>query len=112
MEKPYGEQLIELWNGNLFDHRKVIYYALDGSERHIPLHFPSFRSTKATGFDADHACRIGGDEFAVFLVGADAKAANSIVETITQLLRINNQFYSVAHVSMSYGVLIVRRVRR
>jgi PAS domain-containing protein len=42
MEKPFREQLIELWNGNLFQHREVINYALDGSERHILLHLSVF----------------------------------------------------------------------
>lgn len=42
MEKPFREQLMELWNGNLFHHREVINYALDGTERHILLHFAVF----------------------------------------------------------------------
>lgn|GEM_PF-6259936 len=32
----------ELWSGNLFHHREVINYALDGSVRHILLHFSVF----------------------------------------------------------------------
>jgi diguanylate cyclase (GGDEF)-like protein len=194
MQKPFREQLMELWNGNLFHHREVINYALDGSERHILLHFSVFpghehdwsrvqvaladitarkkaeayleylgkhdvltklynrafyadeinrlerkslrpvsaividlNGLKVTndqlGHDAgdgllrrfgeilngavhapNHACRIGGDEFAVLLPGADAKSAATMVETILELLRINNQFYSTAPLSMSYGV--------
>jgi diguanylate cyclase (GGDEF)-like protein len=194
MEKPFREQLMELWNGNLFHHREVINYALDGSQRHILLHFSVFpgherdwsrvqvaladitarkkaeayleylgkhdvltklynrafyademnrlerkslRPVSAIvidlnglkdandqlGHDAgdgllrrfgeildgavsapNHACRIGGDEFAVLLPGADAKAAGAMVETIMELLNINNQFYSTAPLSMSYGV--------
>jgi diguanylate cyclase (GGDEF)-like protein len=194
MEMPFREQLMELWNGNLFHHREVVNYALDGSVRHILLHFSVFpghagdwsrvqvaladitarkkaeayleylgkhdvltklynrafyademnrlerkslRPVSAViidlnglkdandqlGHDAgdgllrrfgeilngavsapNHACRIGGDEFAVLLPGADAKAANAMMETITELLRINNQFYSAAPLSMSYGV--------
>jgi len=42
MEKPFREQLMELWNGNLFHHREVVNYALDGSMRHILLHFSVF----------------------------------------------------------------------
>ena len=50
MEKPFREQLIELWNGNLFHHREVINYALDGSERHIlPALSPSSRAMKKIG---------------------------------------------------------------
>lgn len=194
MEKPFREQLMELWNGNLFHHREVVNYALDGSMRHILLHFSVFpghesdwsrvqvaladitarkkaeayleylgkhdvltklynrafyadelnrlerkslrpvsaviidlnglkEANDQLGHDAgdgllrrfgeilngavsapNHACRIGGDEFAVLLPGADAKSASAIMETIIELLRINNQFYSTAPLSMSYGV--------
>ncbi|RWX79054.1 sensor domain-containing diguanylate cyclase [Neorhizobium lilium] len=193
MEKPFREQLNELWNGNLFHHREVINYALDGSERHILLHFSVFpghehdwsrvqvaladitarkkaeayleylgkhdvltklynrafyvdemnrlerkllrpvsaivvdlnglkETNDQMGHDAgdallrrfgeilngavsppNHACRIGGDEFAVLMPGADAKAAASMMETINELLKINNQFYSTAQISMSLG---------
>lgn len=194
MEKPFREQLMELWNGRLFHHREVVNYALDGSIRHILLHFSVFpgyegdwsrvqvaladitarkkaeayleylgkhdvltklynrafyademnrlerkslRPVSAIiidlnglkevndqlGHDAgdgllrrfgeilngavatpNHACRIGGDEFAILMPGADAKAAGTMMETITELLRINNQFYSTLPLSMSYGV--------
>jgi diguanylate cyclase (GGDEF)-like protein len=194
MEKPFREQLMELWNGNLHHHREVINYALDGSERHILLHFSVFPGHEASwtrvqvaladitarkkaeayleylgkhdvltklynrafyneelnrlerkslrpvsvimidlnglkqanddcGHDAgdsllrrfgeilntaisipNHACRIGGDEFAVLMPGADAKAAAAVVETINELLRINNQFYSSMPLSVSCGI--------
>lgn len=42
MEKHFREQLIELWNGNLFHHREVVNYALDGSERYVLLQFSVF----------------------------------------------------------------------
>lgn len=51
----------------------------------------------------NHACRIGGDEFAVLLPGGDAKAAATMIETINELLKINNQFYSSAPLRMSFG---------
>ncbi|MDE1995361.1 MAG: diguanylate cyclase [Rhizobiaceae bacterium] len=194
MEKPFREQLMELWNGNLYHHREVVNYALDGSIRHILLHFSVFpghegdwarvqvaltditarkkaeayleylgkhdvlsklhnrafyvdelnrlerkslRPVSAIimdlnglkdandklGHDAgdsllrrfgevlngvvsspNHAARIGGDEFAVLLPGADRQAANAMVETIQELLKINNQFYSSAPLSVSLGV--------
>lgn len=194
MEKPFREQLIELWNGNLFHHREVINYALDGSERHILLHFSVFpgherdwsrvqvaltditarkkaeayleylgkhdvltklynrafyadeinrlerkslrpvsvividlnglkEANDQLGHDAgdallrrlgeilngavsqpNYAARIGGDEFAVLMPGADAKAAGAMVETIAELLKINNQFYSNAPLSLACGV--------
>jgi len=193
MEKPFREQLMELWNGNLFHHREVVNYALDGSARHILLHFSVFpgheddwsrvqvaladitarkkaetyleylgkhdvltklynrafyademnrlerkslrpvsaviidlnglkEANDQLGHDAgdgllrrfgeilngavaapNHACRIGGDEFAILMPGADAKAVGTMMETITELLRINNQFYSTLPLSMSYG---------
>ncbi|MGH6760263.1 MAG: diguanylate cyclase domain-containing protein [Phyllobacterium sp.] len=39
MQAHFREQLIELWNGNLFHRREVLNYALDGSERHVLLQF-------------------------------------------------------------------------
>ena len=194
MEKPFREQLMELWNGNLFHHREVVNYALDGTVRHILLHFSVFpgheddwsrvqvaltditarkkaeayleylgkhdvltklhnrafymdelnRLERKTlrpvsaivmdlnglkdandklGHDAgdallrrfgevlngvvsqpNHAARIGGDEFALLMPGADRQAANAMVDTIHELLKINNQFYSTAPISISLGV--------
>jgi len=194
MEKPFREQLMELWNGNLHHHREVINYALDGAERHILLHFSVFpgheedwsrvqvaladitarkkaeayleylgkhdvltklynrafyseelsrlerkslrpvavimidlnglkQANDECGHDAgdsllrrfgeilnsaislpNHACRIGGDEFAVLMPGADARAAGAVLETINELLRINNQFYSSMPLSISCGI--------
>lgn len=194
MERPFREQLMELWNGNLFHHREAINYALDGTERHILLHFSVFpghehdwslvqvaladitarkkaeayleylgkhdvltklfnrafymeelnrlerntlRPVSAIMFDLnglketndqlghdagdallrrfgeilngavskpDQACRIGGDEFVVLMPGADGKAAAALTETINELMKINNQFYSSAPLSASCGV--------
>jgi diguanylate cyclase (GGDEF)-like protein len=39
MNTHFREQLIELWNGNLFHTRETMNYALDGSERHVLLQF-------------------------------------------------------------------------
>ncbi|OLP58952.1 histidine kinase [Xaviernesmea oryzae] len=52
----------------------------------------------------NQAARIGGDEFAVLLPGADRQAAAAIVDTIYDLLKINNQFYSDLPVSIALGV--------
>lgn len=194
MEKSFREQLIDLWNGNLFQHREVVNYALDGSERHVLLQFSVFpghehdwslvqvaltditarkraeayleylgkhdvltrlhnraffneemnrleRSTlrpvsavmidlnglkeanDTLGHDAGDALlrrlgevlngvasgrntvsRIGGDEFAILIPGGDRAAAVSMTETVTELLKINNQFYSHLPLSMSHGV--------
>ncbi|MDL2402689.1 sensor domain-containing diguanylate cyclase [Rhizobium mayense] len=194
MEKPFREQLMELWNGNLFHHREVVNYALDGTVRHILLHFAVFPGYESNwlrvqvaltditarkkaeayleylgkhdvltklhnrafymdelnrlerktlrpvsvivmdlnglkdandtlGHDAgdallrrfgevlngvvsqpNHAARIGGDEFAILLPGADRQVAFAMVETIHEVLKINNQFYSNAPLSVSIGV--------
>ncbi|MER2534146.1 MAG: sensor domain-containing diguanylate cyclase [Rhizobiaceae bacterium] len=39
LEGPFREQLIDLWNGKLFQHREVVNYALNGNELHLLLQF-------------------------------------------------------------------------
>lgn len=39
MAAHFREQLIELWNGNLFHHREVVNFALDGTPRHVIMQF-------------------------------------------------------------------------
>jgi diguanylate cyclase (GGDEF)-like protein len=39
MEQHFREQLIDLWDGRLFQQREVVNYALDGSELHLHLQF-------------------------------------------------------------------------
>lgn len=193
MEKSFREQLVELWNGNLFHHREVVNYALDGSERHVVLQFSVFpghendwslvqvaltditarkraeayleylgkhdvltrlhnrafyneelnrleRSTlrpvsaimidlnglkhanDTLGHDAGDSllrrlgevlngvatgrntvARIGGDEFAILMPGSDRQAALAMTDTVMELLKINNQFYSNLPLSISHG---------
>ena len=50
------------------------------------------------------AARIGGDEFAILMPGADKQVAANLVETIYELLKINNQFYSASPLGISIGV--------
>lgn len=194
MEKPFREQLMDLWEGKLYHQREVVNYALDGSIRHILLHFAVLpgheddwsqvqvaltditarkkaeayleylgnhdvltklhnrafftdelnrlerKSTRPVsailmdlnglkqandqlGHDAgdallrrfgevlngvisvpNHAARIGGDEFAIVMPGADSKTVASMAETITKLMHINNQFYSNAPLSVAIGM--------
>ena len=49
------------------------------------------------------AARIGGDEFAVLLPGADERAAQAVIERIGTILEMNNQFYSNHRLSMAIG---------
>jgi diguanylate cyclase (GGDEF)-like protein len=39
MVQPFREQLIDLWNGKLFQQREVVNYSLDGSVLHLHLQF-------------------------------------------------------------------------
>lgn len=193
MEKPFREQLMDLWEGKLFHSREVVNYALDGSIRHILLHFSvlpgherdwgrvqvaltditarkkaeayleylgkhdvltklfnrafymdevkrlerkPLRPVSAVLMDlnglkeandeyghdagdellrrfgevlngavsgANRAARIGGDEFAILMPGADRRAAEAMVDTVLELLHINNQFYSNAPLSVAIG---------
>lgn len=194
MEKPFKEQLIDLWDGKLHQNREVVNYALDGTERHLLLNFSVLPSYEANwslvqvaltditarkkaeayleylgkhdvltrlhnrafytdelnrlerkslrpvsaiiidlnglkeandqlGHEAGDgllrrfgevlngvasapvtASRIGGDEFAVLMPGADRRAALAMADTINELLKINNQFYSDAPISISLGL--------
>jgi diguanylate cyclase (GGDEF)-like protein len=52
----------------------------------------------------NHAARIGGDEFAILMPGADRIAATAMADTIQELLKINNQFYSNAPLSIALGI--------
>lgn len=193
MEKPFREQLNDLWENRLYHSREVVNYALDGTIRHILLNFAVFpgheddwarvqvsltditarkkaeayleylgkhdiltklhnrafytdelnrlerkslrpvsaividlnglkEANDQRGHDAGdallrrfgevlnsvvkaphRATRIGGDEFAVLMPGADRIAAQGMVDTINEILKINNQFYSDAVLSVSIG---------
>ncbi len=193
MEKHFREQLIELWNGNLFHQREVVNYALDGTERFVLLQFSVFPGRerdwslvqvaltditarkKAEAYleylgkhdvltklhnrafytdelnrlerkslrpvsvividlnglkttndqlghaagDAllrrlgevlneavalpNHAARVGGDEFAILMPGGEESDVAVLIDTIGKLLRINNQYYSDAPMSIAIG---------
>ncbi len=49
------------------------------------------------------AARIGGDEFAVCMPGADAQAAGEALERIRQLMALNNKYYREPELSISLG---------
>jgi diguanylate cyclase (GGDEF)-like protein len=50
-----------------------------------------------------HAARVGGDEFAVLMPGAEAKDGEAMMENIAKLLELNNQFYSGQPLSLAMG---------
>lgn len=194
MQGHFREQLIDLWNGELFQQREVVNYALDGSELHLQLQFsvlPGFEddwslvqvaltditarkkaeayleflgkhdvltklynrsfyvdelnrlerkgpfpvtilAADLNGLKAEndqlghsagdallrragevlneavekpfHVARIGGDEFAILMPGADEEDAAAVMENIERLTELNNQFYSGRILSFSMGV--------
>ena len=42
MEPHFREQLIDLWQGNLFQQREVVNYSLEGEELHVHMQFSVF----------------------------------------------------------------------
>ncbi|MFP3557807.1 diguanylate cyclase [Paraburkholderia sp. SIMBA_049] len=59
-----------------------------------------------------NAARIGGDEFAVLLPGTDERGGVTMIETIRQLVDLNNQFYPGSPISFSMGMATVQRGER
>lgn len=50
------------------------------------------------------ASRIGGDEFAVLLPGTDERDGRIVMDSIRDLLEVNNQFYTGVPLSFSMGM--------
>jgi len=55
-----------------------------------------------------HACRIGGDEFAILLPEMDEQAGETMMQAIQDLVAINNTFYPDMTLSLSMGLATVR----
>jgi diguanylate cyclase (GGDEF)-like protein len=49
------------------------------------------------------AARIGGDEFMVLMPGTDERGGETVIDSIRQLLEVNNQFYSGMPLSFAMG---------
>ena len=193
MQPSFTEQLVDLWQGKLFQQREVVNYALNGDKLHILMQFSvlpgheqawdlvlvsltditarkqaeayleflgkhdvltklrnrSFfadetnrlerkgpfpvavivadlnglksvndelghaagdallrRAGEVLGKSVDKpgcAARIGGDEFALLLPGADERGAEQLIERIHELVDLNNQFYGGTALSFALG---------
>ncbi|WP_118180232.1 sensor domain-containing diguanylate cyclase [Paraburkholderia phosphatilytica] len=202
MRPHFREQLIDLWDGKLFQQREVLNYSLEGTELHVHLQFAVFpgherkwdlvlvsltditarkkaeayleflgkhdvltklrnrsffvdelnrlerkgpfpvtvviadlNGLKKVNDQLGHAAgdallrragevlskaveapvqaaRIGGDEFAVLMPGADERSGAAMIDTIRQLVELNNQFYPGSTLSFSMGVAICQRGER
>jgi diguanylate cyclase (GGDEF)-like protein len=55
-----------------------------------------------------HACRIGGDEFAVLMPGVEPREGEAMMEAIGKLVELNNQFYPGLRLSLSMGAATSR----
>jgi diguanylate cyclase (GGDEF)-like protein len=47
--------------------------------------------------------RIGGDEFAILMPGADERAGQTMIDSIHRLAQLNNQYYGHAPISFAMG---------
>jgi diguanylate cyclase (GGDEF)-like protein len=202
MRPHFREQLIDLWDGKLFQQREVLNYSLDGSEVHVHLQFSvlpgherhwdlvlvaltditarkkaeayleflgkhdvltklrnrSFyvdelnrlerkgpfpvtviiadlnglkRINDQLGHAAGdallrragevlakametpfHAARIGGDEFAILMPSTDERGGATMIETIRQLIDLNNQFYPGSVLSFSMAAATCQQGER
>ncbi|MGE3867965.1 MAG: diguanylate cyclase [Pseudorhodoplanes sp.] len=198
MEQHFREQLIDLWDGKLFQQREVVNYALDGNKLHLLLQFSvipgrecdwslvqvaltditarkkaeayleylgthdvltklynrsffvdemnrlerkgphpvtvimvDLNGLKAANDELGHAAgdallrragevfsslvdrpstaaRIGGDEFAVLLPATDSGGGETVLESLSDLVEINNQFYPDLKLSLSTGIATSR----
>ncbi|SIO31808.1 sensor domain-containing diguanylate cyclase [Paraburkholderia phenazinium] len=193
MRPHFREQLVDLWDGKLFQQREVLNYSLDGSEVHVHLQFSvlpgheqdwdlvlvaltditarkkaeayleflgkhdvltklrnrsfyvdelnrlerkgpfpvtvimaDLNGLKRINDQLGHAAgdallrragevlakametpyqaaRIGGDEFAVLMPSTDEHGGAAMIDTIRQLVELNNQFYPGSLLSFSMG---------
>jgi diguanylate cyclase (GGDEF)-like protein/PAS domain S-box-containing protein len=194
MKPHFREQLIDLWDGKLFQQREVVNYTLDGTKLHLLLQFSvlpgrerdwslvqvaltditarkkaeayleylgthdvqtrafnrsfyvdelnrlerkglqptsiilaDINGLRATNDKLGHAAgdallrragevfeslvekpasvaRIGGDEFAVLLPGTDAVVGEAVLNTLAELIELNNQYYPDVKLSISAGI--------
>jgi diguanylate cyclase (GGDEF)-like protein len=58
---------------------------------------------KANEDERQITARIGGDEFAIFLIDADEEKAAAVMEQIQSLVALNNKYYGEPELSISLG---------
>lgn len=194
MSRHFCEQLIDLWDGKLFQRREVVNYALDGSELHLHMQFSvlpgregdwslvqvaltditarkkaeayleflgrhdvltklcnrsfyndelnqlerkgvfpvtiimaDLNGLKAANDAYGHAAgdsllrrageimtkavdapytaaRIGGDEFVIVMPHADAREGETVLESLAEIVELNNQFHVGVPLSLSVGI--------
>jgi diguanylate cyclase (GGDEF)-like protein len=202
MRDRFKEQLIDLWNGKLFQQREVLNYSLEGNELYLLLQFSvlpgheedwglvqvaltditarkraeayleflgkrdvltklynrsfyneeinrlerkkihpvtivvaDLNDLKAANDQLGHAAgdqllgrvgevlqkavdksaytvRIGGDEFAILMPGADERQAAYTLDAIKRMIDINNQFHLTPTLSLSIGAATSRKGER
>ena len=54
--------------------------------------------------EPSHACRIGGDEFAILMPCVDAEGAQIVLDELHRLIELNNQFYTPVRLEVATGV--------
>ncbi|RYG66637.1 diguanylate cyclase, partial [bacterium] len=59
-----------------------------------------------------HACRIGGDEFAILMPGCDENDGQAMIENIGKLVAVNNQFYTGSTLSFAIGAATAKAGER
>jgi diguanylate cyclase (GGDEF)-like protein len=58
------------------------------------------------------ASRIGGDELVVLLPGADEAALHNCLQSLQELLHVDNQFYASQPISLSIGHATIKAHER